>query len=528
MLRQLWASDGKEGAEMFAQAPIDFVRSFETLSLHPGFKNALLQLSCALASGLPVLLIGAVGSGKTTAVKAAAKAVGQMREVLSWNMTKQTEFKQLVSQPMFDKDGQLTNHDGILLEACKEGRWALLENMEGASPQLVNALCGVLQQAEKSLAHKSTRGTRQQHLLRCLSTLSDNDSVDETDIKGAEAVDGLRVIGTYVGDLTSIPTKLLNHFAVVTIEAQDGGLPLSEMAKAAWDRSDEPKCKEAIALMSNVIKRKCEGVRTSPAHLQSLVMRGAMSLLREQHPEKGEEDSIFVNCLLTSFVVSTTGLKGGGAFVETLTGLFGVAPKHIRLMTPEISERLRVRCFVEEPMDDGITVSPIEAILFIHITGLPMLLEGPPAVGKTFDVTQAASAVDKSILTVMNTDSTTVHDYFGGYEMKGGGFRYAEGPLARAMQQGCWFLADELNLASSEVHNMLQPLIELLPIDQDGSTSVRNPITGEDITIDPGFRFFAAQNPSARSLGRKKLPRAFACRLLTIQVPECVARRSRH
>jgi len=68
---------GQECGELFDQALL--TKSLHLLSKdplclhHPSFKTTLQQLLCALASGLPVLLVGAVGSGKTTAVKAAAK-----------------------------------------------------------------------------------------------------------------------------------------------------------------------------------------------------------------------------------------------------------------------------------------------------------------------------------------------------------------------------------------------------------------------------------------------------------------------
>ena len=105
------------------------------------------------------------------------------------------------------------------------------------------------------------------------------------------------------------------------------------------------------------------------------------------------------------------------------------------------------------------TTSPTEAILFAHTTGLPLLLEGPPAIGKTMEVRKAAEVLldtGKELCAVSNTDSTTVHDYFGGYEMDGSSsFKFVEGPLVHALKTGGWFLADELNLASAEVHSAL-------------------------------------------------------------------------
>ncbi len=67
--------------------------------------------------------------------------------------------------------------------------------------------------------------------------------------------------------------------------------------------------------------------------------------------------------------------------------------------------------------------------------GLPVLLEGPAAVGKTELIRHlAAHMYDSPVLLerVNNSESTSHQDYFGSYLPQGkAGFRFMEGPLLR-------------------------------------------------------------------------------------------------
>jgi midasin (ATPase involved in ribosome maturation) len=69
---------------------------------------------------------------------------------------------------------------------------------------------------------------------------------------------------------------------------------------------------------------------------------------------------------------------------------------------------------------------------------------------------------------------------------------------------------DELNLASSEIH---QFLIRLL----DYPDSIINPLLGNRIKIDPNFRLICTQNPSTEK-GRKVLPTKLMSKCMKLNV----------
>jgi midasin len=91
------------------------------------------------------------------------------------------------------------------------------------------------------------------------------------------------------------------------------------------------------------------------------------------------------------------------------------------------------------------------------------------------------------------------------------GFR--EGLLVRAMRHGHWLLLDELNLASSEVLEALNRVL-------DDNRELYVPETQEVVRAHPRFLLFATQNPPGKYAGRKQLSRAFRNRFIELHFDE--------
>ena len=140
---------------------------------------------------------------------------------------------------------------------------------------------------------------------------------------------------------------------------------------------------------------------------------------------------------------------------------------------------------------------------------LPVLLEGMAAVGKTELVKSMAAYKGVSLERVNNSDTTTVQDYMGSYIPVGKAFVFQQGALFRAMVEGCWFLADEFNLAHPDVMNMLCPLL-------DGLGELEIPGKGT-VVAHPDFRIFATQNPGSYA-NRHRLPLSLRNRFLEVQI----------
>lgn len=91
-------------------------------------------------------------------------------------------------------------------------------------------------------------------------------------------------------------------------------------------------------------------------------------------------------------------------------------------------------------------------------------------------------------------------------------FQFCRGKLAEAMDEGEWFLADEMNLAQPSILNELFPLL-------DGTGVVAVPGTDRYFTAQNGFHFFATQNDETYA-NRKPLGRNLRNRFVVIKVPE--------
>ena len=74
----------------------------------------------------------------------------------------------------------------------------------------------------------------------------------------------------------------------------------------------------------------------------------------------------------------------------------------------------------------------------------------------------------------------------------------------RAIRRGDWCLLDELNLASSDVLEALNRLL-------DSNREIYVPDTGELVRCHPQFMLFATQNPAGAYGGRKLLFKVCVC-----------------
>lgn len=181
--------------------------------------------------------------------------------------------------------------------------------------------------------------------------------------------------------------------------------------------------------------------------------------------------------------------------------------------------------------------------------GRPVLVEGPPGVGKTALVSAVAAAAGRRLVRINLSEQTDVSDLLGAdlpvgkararrreeeeggdameveAEVEGEGkppssssspdpssaaFAWVDGPLLSALKNGDWVLLDELNLAGQSVLEGLNAIL-------DHRREIFLPELGRTVVAAPGFALFGAQNAAADGGGRRCLPRSFVSRFTRVR-----------
>ncbi|WWC68040.1 uncharacterized protein I206_101959 [Kwoniella pini CBS 10737] len=141
----------------------------------------------------------------------------------------------------------------------------------------------------------------------------------------------------------------------------------------------------------------------------------------------------------------------------------------------------------------------------------PVLIQGPTSAGKTSAVEFLARQTGHRFVRINNHEHTDIQEYLGTYvtDPHSGNLVFQEGLLVTAVRQGHWIVLDELNLAPTDVLEALNRLL-------DDNRELVIPETQEIIKPHPNFILFATQNPPGLYAGRKVLSRAFRNRFLEV------------
>lgn len=98
-------------------------------------------LKVAIEKDLPVLLIGETGTGKTSLIR--EQAIEQKADWVRFNLTGETTVDEFVGK--YELEGSSTVwRDGILLQAMKEGKWLIVDEINVALPEILFVLHSLL------------------------------------------------------------------------------------------------------------------------------------------------------------------------------------------------------------------------------------------------------------------------------------------------------------------------------------------------------------------------------------------------
>ena len=130
------------------------------------------------------------------------------------------------------------------------------------------------------------------------------------------------------------------------------------------------------------------------------------------------------------------------------------------------------------------TTNVIDAVL----AGDHVLLFGGTGVGKTSLVLQVAARIGQPVLRVNFNGQVSVSDLVGSVGLSKEGTTWSDGALTRAMRNGFWIVADEIDMAPPDILSLLYPVLEASP------KLCLKEHDGEVVHAHPRFRVFATGN----------------------------------
>ena len=492
-----------------------------TPSVHANLKD----LARIVAIGHhPVLLQGETSVGKTSLVQWLASSTGN--KCVRINNHEHTDLQEYLGTYSADNMGKLVFREGILVQAMRQGFWIILDELNLAPTDVLEALNRLLDDNRELFIPETQEMVKAHPKFMLFATQNPP--------------------GLYGGRKT-LSRAFRNRF----VELHFDEIPSTELETILSQRCDIPcsYAKKLVMVMLELQTRRCSSGVFAGKHgfmtlrdlfrwaeryhcpnvdtsnydwNQHMADHGYMLLAGKMR--KPEEEDIVQDALQKYFRRKVSP-----------DCLFNVSPE----TSPTTAEMLRK--LTGETIDnyEHIFWTPNMQRLAVLVGQAmkykePVLLVGETGCGKT-TICQLYAAMNETELFTVNCHSNTESaDFLGGLrpirsheEMTNGEqsqqklFEWVDGPLVKAMENGCPFLIDEISLAEDSVLERLNSVLEperTLLLAEKGSGHESNENVPQ-IEADPKFCIFATMNPGG-DFGKKELSPALRNRFTEIWCPQ--------
>lgn len=493
----------------------------------PTVKQTMRDVCRAMVLGapkFPVLLQGPTAAGKTSIVVHLASQTGN--ELIRINNHEHTELTEYLGSYVATPDGSLVFSEGPLVRAARQGHWILLDELNLAPPDVLEALNRLLDDNREIL-------------------------VPETG-EVVKAASGFRLFATQnPPGLYGGRKELSRAFRSRFVEVQVDELPDADLLMILEKKTNIPRsfANRMISVMRELqIRRRTSSLFTGregfvtardlfrwssrlPRSREELAIHGFL-LLGERARNDTERE------IVREVIVKATGVPSAVLSDRSLYDLLDLDdasnPSHDCLSQSCQRLGLSKSNLHEALLDMGMVVTPHTTrmlVLVIHCMAArePVLLVGATGSGKTSCCAALCSALRKQMLTVNCHRHTESSDIVGGYrparsQSKNGAlFEWCNGPLVRAMSSGNLLLVDEINMAEDAVIERLNSVLELersLLLSEKGTSSMGDgsPPKPELVVASEDFLMLATMNPGG-DFGKRELSPALRNRFTEMWIP---------
>ncbi|KAJ4459704.1 putative AAA ATPase midasin [Paratrimastix pyriformis] len=410
--------------------------------------------------------------------------------------------------------------EGVLVKALREGQWVLLDEINMASQETLERLSSLLEGTQGTLClyERGDTAPLQRHPnFRLFASMTPPHSdVGKRDLPGALRS---RFTELFVDELEQ-PAEL----ADLVRQYLPRELPLGRLVPAVVSFYLAARRHAQTGLTDGTAQKPRYSLRTLCRSLEYLATGAPvyglartlydgfamsfMSLL-------GDSSQPAMRHIILSHLIAPS---VGEAALAQLDNQLVTDPK-ARPDTIRVEHFLLPRGPLEAHEVPGYTITPTvqrhltelcRAATLLH--GYPVLLQGPTSAGKTAMVEYLAHRTGHRFVRINNHEQTDLREYIGTYATnEQGRFDFVDGPLVQALKHGDWIVLDELNLASAEVLEALNRLLD------DSHRELFVADTQERVRPHPHFMLFATQNPPGLYGGRKVLSRAFRQRFTILE-----------
>ncbi|CAM4775034.1 unnamed protein product [Rotaria magnacalcarata] len=413
--------------------------------------------------------------------------------------------------------------EGSLVQALRNGDWILLDEINLASSETLQLLSGILE-SEQGTIWLAERGDKQPivrhsnfRLFGCMNPASDVGKrdipigirnrftelfVDECDDRSEFMI----IVEKYLHQ-TNIPKEYIDRIVTFYIDIQTKvkNFLLTSSSTSNNRISITYSLRTLCRALKYIATTQWSGKSYSRALFEGFCLSFFSQLDRSYYHDVQKlihqiilQDKPSIQTLLksTQMVVSTENSK---KYIEI---------KNYMILKGDLTLHQNENYIFTETVTENL----INIIRVLSAKSYPVLLQGETSVGKTSLINWLASATGNKCLRINNHEHTDLSEYLGTYTCSSttGQLIFQDGPLIKAMRYGWWIILDELNLASSDILEALNRLL-------DDNRQLYLSETNELINAHERFQLFATQNPAGEQYaGRKRLSRAFRNRFIEL------------